>query len=94
MSRKRYTDEFKAAAVQQVVERGYSVSDVAKRLGVSDHSLYKWVRLSGHSRAQRSADDLEAMRRENIRLKSELKRAEEERDVLKKAAAYFARTSG
>ena len=37
---------------------------------------------------------MEAMRRENLRLKAELKRAEEERDILKKAAAYFAKTPG
>lgn len=94
MSRKRYTDEFKVEAVKQVVDRGYSVPDVAKRLEVSANSLYKWVGASGHSRAQRSSDDLDSMRRENVRLKTELNRVEEERDILKKAAAYFAKTSG
>jgi transposase len=40
---KKYPDEFKQEAVRQVVEKGYSVSDVSKRLGISDKSLYYWV---------------------------------------------------
>jgi transposase len=42
MSTKRYTPEFKDEAVRQVVDRGYSVAEVADRLGVSGHSLHKW----------------------------------------------------
>ncbi len=44
MISKQYTDEFKAEAVKQVTERGYPVAEVAKRLGVSSHSLYEWLR--------------------------------------------------
>jgi transposase len=40
---KKYPDEFKQEAVRQVVEKGYSVPDVSKRLGISDKSLYYWV---------------------------------------------------
>jgi len=40
----RYTDEFKQEAVNQVVANGYSVSDVSKRLGISDKSLYGWIK--------------------------------------------------
>lgn len=94
MSGKRYTDEFKREAVKQVVERGYSVREVAKRLEVSEHSLYKWVRSVRGSNGGKNRDELAAMRIENARLKSELRRAEEERDILKKAARYFARESG
>lgn len=43
MSTQRFTPEFKAEAVRQVIERGYSVAEIAARLGVSTHSLYKWV---------------------------------------------------
>lgn len=43
MSTQRYTPEFKAEAVRQVVERGYSVAEIAARLGVSTHSPHKWV---------------------------------------------------
>lgn len=53
MSNKRYPDEFKIDAVKQVTERGHSVADVAGRLGVSQHSLYKWVKQFGVPAAQR-----------------------------------------
>jgi transposase len=91
MSSKRYTPEFRAEAVRQVTERGYPVSEVAKRLGVSTFSLYKW--LKGVHKTPRLAAK-EDLRAENARLKAELKRVEEERDILKKAAAYFAKASG
>ena len=91
MSARRYTAEFKAEAVKQVTERGHSVKDVAKRLGVSPYSLYEWV--GGVRKVQRHTSD-ESLRVENARLKAELKRTEEERDILKKAAAYFAKGSG
>ncbi len=94
MLRKRYTDEFKSDAVKQIVERGYSVTEISKRLGVSSHSLYKWVKEFGGGREKRSAGEVDSIRRENARLKAELKRVEEERDILKKAAAYFAKVSG
>ena len=61
------------------------IIDVAKRLGMSDKSLYLWVRLA---KQQQSVDGGEnaALKAEVSRLKAELKRANEERDILKKAA--------
>jgi len=44
MSSQRYAPEFKDEAVRQVLDRGYSVAEVSERLGMSTHSLYKWVR--------------------------------------------------
>ena len=44
MSSQRFTPEFKDEAVRQITERGYSVAEVSKRIGVSAHSLYKWVK--------------------------------------------------
>lgn len=44
MGTPRFTPEFKEEAVRQITERGYSVAEVSERLGVSAHSLYKWVR--------------------------------------------------
>ena len=93
MSSQRYSEEFKREAVKQVTERGHSVSDVSKRLGVSSNSLYYWVSASRGSKSTRDSGSTDAIRRENARLKSELKRVEEERDILKKAAAYFAKES-
>jgi len=91
MSSKRYTPEFRAEAIRQVTERGYPVGEVARRLGASSYSLYKW--LKGVSKTPRLVAQ-EDLRAENARLKSELKRVAEERDILKKAAAYFAKASG
>ena len=91
MSTKRYTPEFKDEAVRQVVDRGYAVADVAERLGVSAHSLYKWVKAVKPDRSEAQAAELREARSEVLKLKAELRRVEEERDILKKAARYFAR---
>lgn len=89
MSSKRYTDEFKIEAVRQVTDRGFKVVEVAERLGVTTHSLYGWIRKFGKPEVvQRAELDQSA---EIRRLKSELRRVTEERDILKKAAAYFAK---
>lgn len=45
MSGKRYSEEFRIEAVKQVVDRGHSVADVAKRLDITTHSLYAWINL-------------------------------------------------
>ena len=70
--------------------RGYPVREVSQRLGVSSHSLYKWMKLFAEPAPRASGVDHEA---ENRRLKRELARVTEERDILKKATAYFARES-
>ena len=44
MARPNFTEEFKIDAIKQITERGYSVADVSKRLGVSTHSLYAWMK--------------------------------------------------
>jgi transposase len=89
VSSKRYSEEFKEEAVRQVTERGYSVPDVAGRIGVSTHSLYKWIRAARPASKQES--ELEKARLENQKLRAENRRLQEERDILKKAAAYFAK---
>ncbi len=76
-----------------MVERGYTVADVAKRLGVSAQSLYKWERVSSPSDDQKDKAELLEVKRENLRLRADLARAKEKRDILKKAASYFARQS-
>lgn len=85
MGKANFSDDFKRDAVAQITERGYPVAEVSKRLGVSQHSLYAWKKkLSQPS----GSDDKDA---EIRRLKRELTRVTEERDILKKATAYFAR---
>lgn len=89
MSGKRYTDEFKIEAVRQITERGHAVSEVADRLGVTPYSLYSWKRKFEKSTVVQRAELDQHV--EIRRLKTELKRVTEERDILKKAAAYFAK---
>ncbi len=84
----RYSDEFKQEAVNQVVFHGYSVLDVADRLGISNKSLYDWIKKFSKPKKQR--DDETDLRAEVARLKRDLKRAEEERNILKEAAVFFA----
>jgi transposase len=91
MSSKRYTEEFKIEAIKQVTERGFAVAEVALRLGVSQHSLYIWLKDYGRPAEVRQEQQSQAA--EVRRLKAELKRVMEERDILKKAAAYFAKES-
>ena len=87
----RFTDEFKQEAVAQVVERGHAVSEVADRLGISTKSLYTWKAMFSKPATVRNSEaDLAAELR---RVKKELVRVTEERDILKKAATYFARES-
>lgn len=93
MKKRGYTEEFKRGAVEQVTVRGYSVADVAGRLEVSKHSLYLWVRRYGGGKANQAARAADELQKENLRLKAELKRVTEERNILKKAAAYFANPS-
>jgi transposase len=91
MSSQRFTPEFKEEAVRQVVERGYSVAEVSARLGVSTHSLYKWVKAVTPDKTEKQAADLLEAKSEILRLRAQMRRVEEERDILKKAARYFAR---
>lgn len=82
MSSKRYPEEFKIEAVKQVTDRGYSVADVAKRLDITTDSLYAWIKKYGpDSEEFKARADEQA---EIKRLKKELKRVTEERDILKK----------
>jgi transposase len=91
MSNKRYPEEFRIEAVKQVTERGHAVADVAARIGVSQHSLYEWLKRYSVPEVERN--ELHGQAAEIRRLKAELKRVSEERDILKKAAAYFAKES-
>ena len=91
----RYTPEFRAEAVKLVFEQGLSLETAAKRLAIPKGTLGNWMasaKVSKHPLlpGARSAADLEA---ENIKLRKELAETRMERDILKKATAYFARES-
>jgi len=91
MSGQRYPEEFKIEAVKQVTDRGHSVADVAERLGVTSHSIYNWIKKYRPKTAEYQANTDETNRIKA--LEKELKRVTEERDILKKAAVYFASQS-
>ena len=83
MNQKRFPEEFKIEAVRQIAERGHPVAEVSARLGVSTHSLYKWMKEQQMPPGQRQ--EQLSQTEELRRLKAELKRVTEERDILKKA---------
>ena len=94
MSSTRYTEEFRAEALNQIIEEGLSVLQVSKTLGVSDATLYNWLKAAGwHSGQIKEKKALSSAEEEIKQLKSELRKVKEERDILKKAAAYFANES-
>jgi transposase len=90
MSSQRFAPEFKDEAVRQIIERGYKVSEVAERLGVSTNSLYKWVKAVKPDKTEQHTAELIEAKSEILKLRAQLRRTEEERDILKKAARYFA----
>ena len=94
-TRRNYTKEFKADAVSLVVEQDYSSAEVGRRLGVSENNVNRWVRQYRDKNDSVSEDGLtrEQLEAELKRLRKENKRLEMEREILKKAAAFFANES-
>lgn len=95
MQRRKFSREYKLEAVRLVRERGVSVAQAARDLDVHENVLRKWVRefaadprdaFPGHGQMKPEQLEIERLRREVARLKAE-------RDILKKAAAYFAKDS-
>jgi transposase len=91
--RQDYTKEFKADAVTLVVEHGYSASEVSRRLGISQTSVSRWVReyrqdndppINGGATRSELEAEIKRLRKDNQRLQME-------REILKKAAAFFAK---
>ena len=95
MGRRRFGREFKVEAVRLVKDRGVSVAQAARDLDVHENVLRKWVKefgadpahaFPGHGQMKSEQQEIERLRREVAKLKAE-------RDILKKAAAYFAKES-
>lgn len=93
MGRRRFGREFKVEAVRLIKERGVSVAQASRDLDVHENVLRKWARdlaadpvqaFPGHGQMKPEQLEIERLRREVAKLKAE-------RDILKKAAAYFAR---
>ena len=95
MQRRKFSREFKLEATRLVRERGVAVAQAARDLDVHENVLRKWVRefavdpaqaFPGHGQMRPEQQEIERLRREITKLKAE-------RDILKKAAAYFAKDS-
>lgn len=93
MRRRKFSREFKVEAVKLIKERGVSVAQAARDLDVHENVMRKWVKEFGSDPAQAfpgrgqmkpEQQEIERLRRENSRLRAE-------RDILKKAAAFFAK---
>lgn len=92
--RRSFTEEFKRDAVNLVVNEGYSFAKAAKSVNVSVNSLRLWHQKYAPPPEPCGPDaSVEDLKAENRRLRRELRRAEMEREILKKATAYFAKES-
>src|SRR3989338_3998825 len=92
MRKQRYSEEYKAEAVKLVLERGLSVMQAALDLGVGKSTMAKWVQVWRDRKAS-GVEITPAELEELKRLKKEVRVLREERDILKKCAAYFAKDS-
>lgn len=92
--RKQFTTEFKEGAVRLVTEQGRTIADAAKSLGISPWTMARWVRAARTDGADafREHGQRTPLEHENFELRQKVKQLEEERAILKKAAAYFARS--
>ena len=93
MERRRFSREFKLEAVKLVTERGVAIAQAARDLDISGQGLRRWVKefgsdpqqaFPGHGQQKAEPAEITRLRREVAKLKAE-------RDILKKAAAYFAK---
>ena len=91
--KREYSMEFKIDAARLVADQGYTIKEVAERLGVPFANITRWLRqyrngqlLTSQKRAQPTAEEARVKQ-----LESEVKRLEQEVAILKKASAYFAR---
>jgi transposase len=92
VKRRRFTQEFKDSAVKLVTEEGYKISEAARNLDVGVSVLRRWKAES--EAAQQDVGTTAELKTELSRLKKENHRLKLEREILKKAAAFFAKESG
>ena len=92
MARRTYTREFKLQALRMLTDQGLSVAEVARRLGVGENCLRNWRQAAQQQgeAAFPGQGNLSPAEEELYRLRAEVRRLRAERDLLKKAAAYFA----
>ena len=95
LSRRKFTAEFKREAVEMIQQQGLSVAETAQRLDLHENVLRKWQRLLENQGEQAfpGKGQQTAIEEENRRLREEVRRLTIERDILKKAAVFFAKES-
>jgi transposase len=95
VKRRQFSREFKTEAVRLIRERGVSVAQAARDLDLHENVLRKWVQAVGEDSQQAfpGHGQMKPEQAEIARLKKEVAKLKMERDILKKAAAYFARES-
>ena len=91
--RRAFTEEFKAGAVRLVLDEGKTVGRVARELDLTETALREWVHRARADRSQGRTGLTTAEREELARLRKENRILAEEREILKKAAAFFAKQS-
>ncbi len=92
--RKNYTKSFKEEAVKLVTDEGYSFAETGRNLGVNPNLISRWKRDLDGGGSEMSPERMVAIRAELKELRKENKRLKMEREILKKAAAFFAKESG
>ena len=92
-TRRQFTDEFKASAVRLVLDEGQTVAAVARDLDLTETALREWVKRAQADRSRGRTGLTSAERDELTRLRKENRILQEERDILKKATAFFAKQS-
>ena len=95
--RKRFTPDFKQAAVRMMINSDKTAAEIARELKIHRNQLYKWKEQLGNGSARASnTPQAQSSKGTNelTRLRLELQRVKDERDVFKKAAAYFAKEFG
>lgn len=93
---RRYSEELKAEAVKMVMEQGLTREEVGRRLSIPKGSIGNWVgmaKAAGRAKTSPGEQSVGELAAENARLRKELAEARMEREILKKAAAYFAKES-
>ena len=90
-TRRSFTEDYKAGAIRLVLDESKTVAAVARDLGLTESSLRNWVEQARADRTKGKTGLTTAEREELVRLRKELRIVQEERDILKKAAAFFAK---
>lgn len=92
-TKKKFTEEFRQEAIKLVTEQGYSQSEAGKSLGVNGKNISRWLKESQRKKYKPGIQTKQDTNEELIRLRKENHRLKLEREILKKAAAFFANES-